>query len=343
MPTYATLATPPMPGAVAIVELTGDDTLALLQQLTGVSKWIPSRATLVNFSDIDQGLAALLNHRHATLMPHAGPRVVQRLMQWLVQHGAQPTIPREARRTEAASAIESDMLDTLARAASPAAVDLLLAQPRVWRAFLNAHPGNESVAHISEKSASLDRLIHLPTVVLMGRPNVGKSTLTNAVIGRRVSIVADMPGTTRDFVTSLAEIDGVAFRWFDTPGVRTTPDPIESRAIELAIKTIASADALIVMRDDEHDWPSPDSTPRKPDLFVVSKCDRSSHPRSSDPPNTLRISSHTGAGIDDFLQAILAALRLSRSDRSEQPWAFSQTLRAFLQSPDSVSLKTYLT
>ncbi|NJL31882.1 MAG: GTP-binding protein [Phycisphaerales bacterium] len=59
-------------------------------------------------------------------------------------------------------------------------------------------------------------------VVVAGQPNVGKSTLMNKMLGRSASLVADLPGTTRDWVAGWVELEGVALHWMDTPGLRHT-------------------------------------------------------------------------------------------------------------------------
>src|SRR5262249_31823140 len=80
-------ATAAHPGAIAILQLLGDAS-GILQSLTGVNDWPLGRMRLVHFADIDQGLAVRLTNDVAELMPHGGPRVMQRLTAKLVQLGA---------------------------------------------------------------------------------------------------------------------------------------------------------------------------------------------------------------------------------------------------------------
>jgi small GTP-binding protein len=86
-------------------------------------------------------------------------------------------------------------------------------------------------------------------VAIIGIPNVGKSTLANQLFGQQRSITADMPGTTRDWVGELADVDGVPIVLLDTPGVRDSSDAIEQSAIALSRGVIASADLVIVVID----------------------------------------------------------------------------------------------
>jgi tRNA modification GTPase len=163
-----------------------------------------------------------------------------------------------------ADRFEALALAALARARSPLAVDLLMDQPRRWR--LQPALSEEDEA----RSRRLNRLIDPPMVVLAGPPNVGKSTLSNALLGRSMSIAHDQPGTTRDYTAALFDLVSLVVRWHDTPGLRTTDDPIEGKAIELAGRMMASADVLIAMTDAEHDWPT---LPREADLRIAGKAD----------------------------------------------------------------------
>lgn len=345
-------------GAIAIIQLHGSGAIDVLRQLTGVAEWRDNTLRLVRFGDIDDGLAGVLRIGDRTLiqlMPHGGPRIVRRILDTLHELGCDSGTEPASRELfpEARSELEADALATIARAASPAAIDLLAAQPALWR---DAIAEGRSLDGVLERSRVLDRLVDPPSVVVVGRPNVGKSTLTNAMLGRHASIVADLPGTTRDWVAGVAELvsddqragaheatrRAVAVRWLDTPGVRVTSDPIEAKAIELATAVIASADVLIVMRDHEIDWPDTHALPRTPDLHVMNKADlgSASVPLS---PDAIRISADTGAGLSQLQTCVLAALRLTPGV-IETPtlWAFSSTLKHAIEHGDTRELLRYV-
>lgn len=87
-------------------------------------------------------------------------------------------------------------------------------------------------------------------VVIVGRPNVGKSTLLNALAGEDVAITSEIPGTTRDALRAHLQIDGVPIEVTDTAGLRATDDPVERIGIERARAAAASADLLLWLVDE---------------------------------------------------------------------------------------------
>lgn len=86
-------------------------------------------------------------------------------------------------------------------------------------------------------------------VAIVGKPNVGKSSLLNAFLGEDRAIVTDIAGTTRDVIEGHANIDGIVLHLFDTAGIHESSDKIESIGIERSKKTIKDADVVIVVLD----------------------------------------------------------------------------------------------
>jgi len=338
-----TVATAPNPGAIAIIQLTGPASRDLLQEVTQTSDFPAGRMKLVSFDDIDQGMAVYLPGPTAErdwvqLLPHGGVRVVQRLIDRLIGLGAtyDARPDPQALYPEASDELEADMLAAMARAASPAAIDLLAVQPDLWRSALRDDILRDTATRqqILERSRIFDRLLTPSTVVVVGRPNVGKSTLTNHLMGRGASIVADLPGTTRDWVAGMVEIASdhdappVAVRWLDTPGLRVSEDPIEQRAIDLSRQVIAGADVIIAMRDPQHDWPDAAALPRSPHVWLMNKMedaddDAAQDGRSAQQP--LPISAMTGHHLNLLQQRICQCLTLT--DLSPKLWAFCPALR----------------
>lgn len=311
--------TAPHPGAIGIVQLWGD-VLSLIRSLVGNdADDLPIGCVkLATLGGIDDGLVARLSEYTAQLMPHGGPRVMQRLIERLIELGAAPCDESElsARSLypEAADEIEAIVMRTIAHAASPAALDLLLHQPRVWRQRPTLT--DDDLA----RSYRLNRLIVPPLVVLVGPPNVGKSTLSNALLGRSMSIAIDMPGTTRDYTAARIELAGLTVIWHDTPGIRETADAIEDKAIKLARSLIERADALIAITDSSHDWPS---LPREADLRVASKADLG-HRHDAD----VHVCAITGEGLHELTQLVRERLvpAADIAAAKSQPWLFDERL-----------------
>ena len=110
-------------------------------------------------------------------------------------------------------------------------------------------------------------------VVVIGPPNSGKSTLINAIIGKKVSIVSEKQGTTRDVVTSSCLIDGIRFVFNDTAGIRKTSDKIEKEGINLSKKALKGADIVIYLADKENDFEKLPIIKNKKNIFVLNKID----------------------------------------------------------------------
>lgn len=128
------------------------------------------------------------------------------------------------------------------------------------------------------------------TVALYGAPNVGKSSLLNALLGYDRAIVSAEAGTTRDLVEGAAEIDGVTFRFVDTAGVREHGGEIEKMGMERAENAAASADIVLLITDGG-DCPPP---PAAECLRVFNKCDV----KVPDGEYDAVLSAKTGEGLD---------------------------------------------
>ena len=164
-------------------------------------------------------------------------------------------------------------------------------------------------------------------VVLVGRPNVGKSSLLNRLAGDAVAIVTPIPGTTRDAVPSQIEIHGIPLTVVDTAGLRATDDPIETLGIERTWAAVARADLALVMVDAAAEGTLTDADtallaqlpPALPRLVVHNKIDLVGLPASVDqrttsvsgggadrPERDIFLSAKTGAGLELLQREMLA-------------------------------------
>jgi tRNA modification GTPase len=117
-------------------------------------------------------------------------------------------------------------------------------------------------------------------VAIIGRPNVGKSSLLNALSGSERAIVTDQPGTTRDLVESELVLGGVPLTLLDTAGIRATDDPVERLGIERSRQALAAADVVLLLFDLSQGWSEGDQALRElvpeqvPLLLVGNKADQ---------------------------------------------------------------------
>jgi tRNA modification GTPase len=140
-------------------------------------------------------------------------------------------------------------------------------------------------------------------VVLAGRPNVGKSSLMNALAGHDRAIVHPTPGTTRDAVTWTTIIDGWPVELCDTAGLHSEGDTIERAGIQLAQERLAGADLVILVSNQSEPWSPADQSllDRWPKAVLIhNKCDLP--PAPGNRPAGLSVSALRGDGIEELLE-----------------------------------------
>lgn len=154
------------------------------------------------------------------------------------------------------------------------------------------------------------------TVALVGRPNVGKSSLLNRLAGDEVAIVTPIAGTTRDYVRATIALEGVPVHLIDTAGLRVAADEIERIGIERTWRAVAGADAALFITDSaappggEEQAHLERLPPGIPSARVQNKIDLTGAPPGLDrtgPQPVLRISAKTGAGVDALRTWLLEA------------------------------------
>ena len=148
--------------------------------------------------------------------------------------------------------------------------------------------------------------------IIIGKPNVGKSSLLNALAGKKKAIVTDIPGTTRDLITETIDINGLVVRLTDTAGLRDPQDAIEKEGIDLVLENLELADAVLIVLDGSKPLTSEDMDILKRNknyaqraVIAVNKCDLPPAwtPRQLPEPyssgvDTLSISAKFGDGLD---------------------------------------------
>ena len=169
--------------------------------------------------------------------------------------------------------------------------------------------------HLMEQSKQGSILREGIKVVLVGSPNVGKSSLMNVLSGDDVAIVTDVAGTTRDKIEYGIQIQGVAIRLIDTAGIRETHDKVEAIGIERTFKAIEDADVVIHLLDATHSVNDVEGKKildkvmnrvRRdiPIINLLNKCDLVQNIEEVD-SSVLKISAKTGYGIDKLKNKLL--------------------------------------
>jgi tRNA modification GTPase len=173
-------------------------------------------------------------------------------------------------------------------------------------------------------------------VVLIGQPNVGKSSLLNQLIGEDVAIVTPVPGTTRDAIRGRIEIAGIPLHVIDTAGLRPTADAVEKIGIERTWAAISRADLALLVTDAREPEHAEDAAivarlePALPRIVVRNKIDLAgTEPHSSrdDGVTEVWLSAKTGAGLKLLREAMLAAAG-ARDDMEGSFLARERHLRA---------------
>jgi tRNA modification GTPase len=139
-------------------------------------------------------------------------------------------------------------------------------------------------------------------IAIVGEPNVGKSSVFNALVGSARAIVTDVPGTTRDLVTEVIDLDGLRVTLVDTAGLRVTHDPVEIEGVTRSRQSASVADLVLLVVDRSR--ASVQNTDYK-GLVVANKSDL---PAAWDDDRWIPVSATTGAGLADLRKKIVAAL-----------------------------------
>jgi tRNA modification GTPase len=175
-------------------------------------------------------------------------------------------------------------------------------------------------------------------VAIVGAPNVGKSTLLNALAGREAAITSDIAGTTRDVIEVRMDLEGLAVTLLDTAGLRDSSDQIERIGIERAIARAGAADLRVFLLS--HAGEAPMMQPLPEDIVLVGKSDKLATQEGA-------ISGKTGAGLDALIAAISSRLAGRAASaglliRERQRIALERSITALESVQTALDRSTYL-
>jgi len=227
----------------------------------------------------------------------------------------------EGTLTKAIGDIDRALFDLCAR------LDASLDFPDEGFHFITRDAASSEIARVRDQIA---RLLHEGNtgrivregrlVVIVGRPNAGKSSLFNALAGAARAIVTEIPGTTRDILTDVVDMEGIPVTLVDTAGIRSTTDVIEAEGVARARQATQVAALTLVVLDGSSPLTSDDrqllADRGSKSLIAISKSDLTSVWDSAelDPSdrgsidNGMRVSALTGAGLTGLRHAVAAAL-----------------------------------
>jgi tRNA modification GTPase len=317
----AALLTPAGVGAIAVVRISGP----LVKQFLESHFARPAKAGRCVHADLRDGgkviddpvIVLSSDGDRADINLHGGIWIVEACLNLARRDGfsivdaANAPLPLFA--LDGASELENEVLACLPLATTELALRVLLAQPEAW-ARLNLTALDQKGADRLLANRSLHWLLHPPRVAIVGIPNAGKSTLANQLFGQQRSITADLPGTTRDWVGEIANLDGFAITLVDTPGIRISDDAIEMEAIDRAGKQLQSADAIVLVLDATRmGEPSQmELLKRFPDAIrVLNKSDGCA---ASAVAASIQTVATTGQGIDALRSAIRSHFQCEHID-----------------------------
>ena len=299
------------------------------------------------------------------LQLHGGPAVLRAVLDAVLRAGARPAGPGEftlravvhgkldLARAEAVAAMIEARSDAARRQASIGLSGRLAealgeAQRHLTSAYAHVVaaldypeegvPDADVAAHVAEARAGLARLlataqagrfaVHGARMALVGRPNAGKSSLLNALLGYERALVGAAPGTTRDYLEAPLELGRVSVTAIDTAGLRATDDAVEAGGVARARALAAAADVVVALVDGARPLTAEDRTlvaelDEARTVWVATKADLPhAWPDAALGVPLLRASSHDGAGLDALRERLEA--RLLGDAAGEETWVTSE-------------------
>ena len=266
----AAIITPPGEGGIAVIRLTGAGAPPIVRSMfRGKHPADPAAEDaggrlhyghIVNGDEVlDEVLLTVIRAGGEDAIVevncHGGIVAVERVMAALERCGAE-RVRADVPVDSPLDAVQREAAIAIPRALSRQTVRMLLEQyngalSRAVRDIeqLAPRPAAHALARL-EATARLGRALCEPgRVVIVGRPNAGKSALFNAILGHSRAIVTHIPGTTRDFISDVVVIGGVPFELVDTAGLRETDHVVEREGVHLSYEQISSADIVVFVFD----------------------------------------------------------------------------------------------
>lgn len=320
------ILTPPGRGAVATVAVWGSGATAVVDQVfSPVSGRVLERAAIGQIlfgrwrASSEEVVVARRSEDEVEVHCHGGQAAVTAIVASLTEHGCRQVPWRDWIRRHTPSSIAAEALEAMAQATTLRAAAILLDQYRgaldeelqSCAALIEVGDG-ASCEEAGERLKRLQELWHVGRhlvepfhVVIAGKPNVGKSSLINALAGFERSIVYDQPGTTRDVVTVRTAIGGWPVELSDTAGLRDSGDVLEAAGVRMSLERMAAADLLLLVFDASRPWQHAElelAASWTGAIVVHNKSDLAASQAKARPG--IGTSAVLGDGIEELLRAI---------------------------------------
>lgn len=320
--TTGCLLTPPGKGGIGVVALQGPKTHQVLERLF---KPLSSKARgnlryghiLWEGRIIDEVLLYCPpGEGYAEIHCHGGKALVEEILQILGLSQVEPEVFLDRKINQGKMDIlQKEALLALPRCLSTEGLFMVLNQLRgTLRGQIEGvlslleggkdHEAKRDLKRLLKTYPFGEALLKPAQVLILGAPNVGKSSLLNLLLEKDKALVTSIPGTTRDMVSDLALVEGIPFDFSDSAGIRSTNDLVEKMGIEKALAKIDQADFLIGVFEapsppDEESWKIVKGH-RGKTLVVLNKIDLGRHSFWQEEDYDLVLSCLTREGLEDF-------------------------------------------
>lgn len=331
--TVATLLTAAGRGAVATIAVDGPSAPEIVSQcfepLSGrpLTSYGPGAIVVGQFRNAngssEELVVGLVADDRVEVHCHGGRAAIQAVLQTLAAAGCREATWQRRIEEQSPDPIAAEGWIALADATTERTAGLLLDQIRgVLRRELEtalqatrrgdlARAG-KTLADLLDRGRAGLHLTQPWRIVIAGPPNVGKSSLINALVGYERAIVFDRPGTTRDLLSARTALDGWPVELTDTAGLRESNDQLEAAGIAKAEEALAAGDLVLAVFEAGEAWTSDNAAllsqvARHDHLIVYNKLDLG--PAANDGrPAGIAISARTGEGLEALTERIVARL-----------------------------------
>ena len=225
---------------------------------------------------------------------------------------------KEGRLGHALEAVRAELVDLLSHLEASLDFAEEGIEPRVGPEFSTRVESVRARINQLLRTAPLGRILQEGALaVIVGEPNVGKSSLLNALLREDRAIVAATPGTTRDLIEAMCNVRGLPLRLIDTAGQRDSTDPVEIEGNRRARALLPNAQLLlhVVAAHQPYATATIELPENIPSVLIANKSDLGRH--ESLPPEAIFLSAKTGEGLGDLERKIEAALLADVADETE--------------------------